>query len=212
MAPIDFICIGIVVLFGLIGLLRGFAKQLVTLLGWFFSLITAILLVPVFFKLLFADGAALASFRQSFEGAFKFFSVAKLDEMALTYGLANGGAVMARWVIMFGLLVILWIVIAIIFKLLKLIIKPLTYKDQNPVVPLDKVLGVILGLAIGAAIVIILIGVLYLLKDKVTAIDDLLGKIIVEDCLTDKIVCPAAEKFDEFLKGLWQVYKTTIPA
>ena len=200
------------VLFGLIGLLRGFAKQLVTLLGWFFSLVTAILLVPVFFKLLFADGGALASFRQSFEGAFKFFSVAKLDEMATAYGLASGGAVMARWVIMFGLLVILWIVVAIIFKILKLIVKPLTYKGQNPVVALDKVLGVILGLAIGAAIVIVIFGVLYLLRDKIVAIDDLLGKIVTEDCLTNKTAYPAAGKFGEFLKGLWQTYKTTVPA
>ena len=121
MAPIDLVCIGFLVLFGLIGLLRGFAKQMMTLLGWFFSLLTAVILVPVLYKLLFTDGGALESFRTSFEGLFASLTIPALDEMAVTYDVSSGGTILARWIIMFGLLLLTWIVTAIIFKLVRMI-------------------------------------------------------------------------------------------
>ena len=70
MAPIDFVCIGIMLLFGVIGFFRGFAKQMRTLLGWFVALIVAVLLVPPIYKVLFTGDGALESVCTSLEGLF----------------------------------------------------------------------------------------------------------------------------------------------
>lgn len=210
MAPIDFICIGIMVLFGLIGLWRGLARQLMTLFCWFFSLIAAIALVPIFYKLLFTDGAALASLRTTLEEAFKLFSVSKLDEIAAANEIANGGAIMARWVVMFGTFLLLWIVVTIIFKLLKLALKPLAYKD--PLFEVDRIIGLFFGIAIGFVVCVIILAVLYLLRDGVHEIDNFLTNTVTPGCLTDKIVYPVAVKLGDYLKALGSFYKTTVVA
>lgn len=212
MAPIDLIFIGIIVLFGLIGLLRGFARQMITFLGGFFSLIAAILLVPLFYKLLFANGAALASVRETFENLFSSLTITSLNELAAKCGASGGGAILARWIIMFVLVLLLWIVLTIVFKLLKLVFKPLAYTRSNGARITDKVIGVIFGLAIGAAIVLIALWILYVLKDNIEAVESFANNLIPENCLTGKYVSPVAEKFRGFLKKIFDVYKTTIPA
>ncbi len=210
MAPIDLVCIGFLVLFGLIGLLRGFAKQMMTLLGWFFSLLTAVILVPVLYKLLFTDGGALESFRTSFEGLFASLTIPALDEMAVTYDVSSGGTILARWIIMFGLLLLTWIVTAIIFKLVRMIFRPFAYSEGG-VKAFDRILGIFLGIVIGAAVFAVVLGILSLLRDTFTGIDDLLTKYLTDESLTVKYLSPIFDKVGEFFKGVFNVYKTTKP-
>ena len=210
MAPIDLVCIGFLVLFGLIGLLRGFAKQMMTLLGWFFSLLTAVILVPVLYKLLFTDGGALESFRTSFEGLFTSLTIPALDEMAVTYDVSSGGTILARWIIMFGLLLLTWIVTAIIFKLVRMIFRPFAYSEGG-VKAFDRILGIFLGVVIGAAVFAVVLGILSLLRDTFTGIDDLLTKYLTDESLTVKYLSPIFDKVGEFFKGVFNVYKTTKP-
>ncbi|MCI6734202.1 MAG: CvpA family protein [Clostridiales bacterium] len=210
MAPIDLVCIGFLVLFGLIGLLRGFAKQMMTLLGWFFSLLTAVILVPVLYKLLFTDGGALESFRTSFEGLFASLTIPALDEMAVTYDVSSGGTILARWIIMFGLLLLTWIVTAIIFKLVRMIFRPFAYSEGG-VKAFDRILGIFLGVVIGAAVFAVVLGILSLLRDTFTGIDDLLTKYLTDESLTVKYLSPIFDKVGEFFKGVFNVYKTTKP-
>lgn len=210
MAPIDLVCIGFLVLFGLIGLLRGFAKQMMTLLGWFFSLLTAVILVPVLYKLLFTDGGALESFRTSFEGLFASLTIPALDEMAVTYDVSSGGTILARWIIMFGLLLLTWIVTAIIFKLVRMIFRPFAYSEGG-VKAFDRILGIFLGVVIGAAVFAVVLGILSLLRDTFTGIDDLLTKYLTDESLTVKYLSPMFDKVGEFFKGVFNVYKTTKP-
>jgi len=210
MAPIDLVCIGFLVLFGLIGLLRGFAKQMMTLLGWFFSLLTAVILVPVLYKLLFTDGGALESFLTSFEGLFASLTIPALDEMAVTYDVSSGGAILARWIIMFGLLLLTWIVTAIIFKLVRMIFRPFAYSEGG-VKAFDRFLGIFLGIVIGAAVFAVVLGILSLLRDAFTGIDDLLTKYLTDESLTVKYLSPIFDKVGEFFKGIFNVYKTTKP-
>ena len=210
MAPIDLVCIGFLVLFGLIGLLRGFAKQMMTLLGWFFSLLTAVILVPVLYKLLCTDGGALESFRTSFEGLFASLTIPALDEMAVTYDVSSGGTILARWIIMFGLLLLTWIVTAIIFKLVRMIFRPFAYSEGG-VKAFDRILGIFLGIVIGAAVFAVVLGILSLLRDTFTGIDDLLTKYLTDESLTVKYLSPIFDKVGEFFKGVFNVYKTTKP-
>lgn len=210
MAPIDLVCIGFLVLFGLIGLLRGFAKQMMTLLGWFFSLLAAVILVPVLYKLLFTDGGALESFRTSFEGLFASLTIPALDEMAVTYDVSSGGAILARWIIMFGLLLLTWIVTAIVFKLVRMIFRPFAYSEGG-VKAFDRFLGIFLGVVIGAAVFAVVLGILSLLRDTFTGIDDLLTKYLTDESLTAKYLSPIFDKVGEFFKGVFNVYKTTKP-
>lgn len=208
MTLIDFVCIGFLVLFGLIGLIRGFAKQMMTLLCWFFSLLTAAILVPTLYKWLFTNGGALESLRTSFEGLFSSLTISALDNMAADYDIANGGAILARWILMLGILLLTWIVVTIIFKLVKMIFKPFAYSEGG-VKAFDRVLGIFLGFVIGAAIFAVILGILVLLRDKVTAIDEFLTKNLTDDCLTAKYLMPTMNKIGEFLKGVFNVYKTT---
>ncbi len=210
MALIDLVCIGFIVLFGLIGLLRGFAKQMITLLCWFFSLLTAIIITPILYKWLCADGGALASLRTSFEGLFASLTIPALDEMATSYGAPNGGAMLARWILMLGMVLLSWIVVAIVFKLIKMIFRPFAYSEGGVKV-FDRILGVILGLAIGAAIFAVILGILSLLRGQITAIDDLLTKYLTDESLTVKYLSPVLDKISEFFMGIFEVYKTTKP-
>ncbi len=208
MALIDWICIGFAVLFGLIGLLRGFAKQMITLLGWFFSLLTAVILTPILYKWLCADGGALASLRTSFEGLFASLTIPALSDMATNYGAPSGGAILARWILMLGMILLSWIVIAIVFKLIKMIFRPFAYSEGGLKV-FDRILGVILGIAIGAAIFAVILGILSLLRGQITAIDELLTKYLTDESLTVKYLSPILDKISEFFKGIFEVYKTT---
>lgn len=209
MATIDFVCIGIILLFCIIGLFRGFAKQLSSLFGWFLALIAAIVLTPICYKILFADDGALAGFRETFEGFFSFLSIAQVEKLSVEFGISSCGVLFARWVIMVVMILLLWIVITIVFKLFRLILSPFSFSGCH-VGAFGRIIGAIFGLALGCAIVLALLGVLYALSFKHTAVQDLLDKLIVKDCFIDKYIYPIAVKIGDFLKSLHDVYYTTI--
>ena len=182
----EFVCIGIIVLFALIGLLRGFAKQIVTLCCWFFALIGAILLVEPVFKLVFAaDNAPLHNVLSSFAGVMAFCD-GFLGDMAAARGLASGGALAANWIIMLGILLILWILVTIVFKIVKLIFRPFT-TIANPIKPVDKILGFLFGAVIGALHIFIFLTIAYLLKDKVAVVGEYLLHLPPRVALAERI-------------------------
>ena len=176
----EFVCIGIIVLFALIGLLRGFAKQIVSLCCWFFALIGAILLVRPVFNLVFVDeNALLPNVLPKFADVMAFCD-GFLGDMATARGLASGGTLAANWIIMLGILLILWIVVTIVFKIVKLIFRPFT-TVANPIKPVDKILGFVLGAVIGVLHIFMFLTIAYLLKDKVTVVGDYLEKLKITD-------------------------------
>lgn len=210
----EFVCIGIIVLFALIGLLRGFAKQIVTLCCWFFALIGAILLVEPVFKLVFAaDNAPLHNVLSSFAGVMAFCD-GFLGDMAAARGLASGGALAANWIIMLGILLILWILVTIVFKIVKLIFRPFT-TIANPIKPVDKILGFLFGAVIGALHIFIFLTIAYLLKDKVAVVGEYLDKLKITD--TSSYVYQYAYKWvadwiGAYFKGVGEFYWSTVIA
>lgn len=208
MAPIDFICIGIMLLFGLIGFLRGFAKQLRTLLGGFFALFVAVLLVPPIYKILFTGNGALASVCGSLEGVFSFISTPNLEQAAVKYGLSGSGAFFARWAVMLVLLIILWVVVSIIFKLVRI---PLRSFIEEPVEGIDKALGVMFGIIVGFLITMLILAVLYCFKYRLPAVGTLLEKLIPENSVTNETVYALAQKLGDYFKAVRRVYVTTVP-
>ena len=208
MAPIDFVCIGIMLLFGLIGFFRGFAKQLRTLLGWFTALVVAVLLVPLLYKVLFTGGGALESVCTSLEGLFSFISIHNLEEAAVKYNLSGSDAFFARWAIMLVLLLLLWIIFTIIFKLIRI---PLRSYIEAPVAGIDKALGVMFGIFIGFMVTVLVLAVLYCFKYRLPAVGELLEKIIPENCVTNETIYALAGKIGDYFKAVRRVYVTTVP-
>ncbi len=207
MAPIDFVCIGIMLLFGLIGFFRGFAKQLRTLLGWFMALVIAVLLVPPIYKALFTGGGALESVCTSLEGFFSFISVHKLEEAAVKYNLSGSGAFFARWTAMLATFLLLWIIFTIIFKLIRI---PLRSYIEAPVAGIDKALGVMFGIFIGFMLTVVILAVLYCFKYRLPAVGNLLEKMIPENCITNETIYALANKIGDYFKAVRCVYVTTV--
>ncbi len=210
----EFVCIGIIVLFALIGLLRGFAKQIVSFCCWFFALIASILLVEPVFKLVFAaENAPLHSVLSSFAGVMAFCD-GFLGDMAAARGLASGGTLAANWIIMLGILLILWIVVTIVFKIVKLIFRPFT-TVANPIKPVDKILGLLLGAFWGVLHIFMFLTIAYLLKDKVTVVGEYLDKLKITD--TSSYVYQYAYKWvldwmGGYIKGIGEFYWSTVIA
>ena len=201
MAPIDFVCIGIMLLFGIIGFFRGFAKQMRTLL-------VAVLLVPPIYKVLFTGGGALESVCTSLEGLFSFVSVPGLEDAAVKYNLSGSGAFFARWTVMLVLLLLLWIIVTIIFKLIR---NPLRSYIEEPVAGIDKALGVMFGIFIGFMLTVLILAVLYCFKYRLPAVGELLEKIVPENSLTNETIYALATKTGDYFKAVRRVYVTTVP-
>lgn len=208
MAPIDFVCIGIMLLFGVIGFFRGFAKQLRMLLGWFVALIVAVLLVPPIYKVLFTGGGALENVCVSLEGLFSFVSVPNLEKAAVKYNLSGSGAFFARWTVMLVILLLLWIIVTIIFKLIRI---PLRSYIEAPVAGIDKALGVMFGIFIGFMLTVLILAVLYCFKYRLPAVGELLEKIVPENSLTNETIYALATKIGDYFKAVRRVYVTTVP-
>lgn len=214
MAIADIICIAVLALFALVGLIRGFAKQMVTVLGWFFALITALLLVKPTFNLLFVqEGAAFAGVADSFGGILAFCNdIGFINDYAVSLNASwTGGILMARWIILLGIALVLWIVVTIIFKILKLIFNPFAEGD-NPIKAVDKILGLVFGAVWGAVLIFFVLLVAYFLKDTVSIVGEYLNEYVIKpDGFVNKYAYFYVNDWlAAFFKGVWDFFASTI--
>lgn len=142
---LDIICGVILIVFGLIGLFRGFAKQIYGILSIFIGFVGAyLLLMPVYNLLydLFLKGVV-----DGLAGALSSFTF--LNDYAAEFG-KNTGTMIAEWVMLAAVYVVLFIVISLVWKLFKLFFK---ICDLPVIKVFDRILGLFLGLGFGGVLI-----------------------------------------------------------
>ncbi|MBQ8726105.1 MAG: CvpA family protein [Clostridia bacterium] len=148
---LDIACGAILIVFGLIGLFRGFAKQIYGVLSIFIGFIGAYLLLMPVYNLLYdlflkgvVDGLAGLLAPLTF-----------LDSYAAEFGKTTA-TLFAEWAMLLVLYVVLFIVVSLVWKFFKIFFK---ICDLPVIKVFDRIFGLILGLAFG----VILVGAVLLL-------------------------------------------------
>ena len=147
---LDIICGIILILFGLIGYFRGFARQIFGLLSGFVAVIGAFILLHPAYDLLYE--LFLSSIVEGIGSALSFLTF--LDKTALPVGKTTG-ILLAEYLCIALVYVVLVLLVGIFWKLLKTLVHPIC--DLKGIRIIDKILGVILGLVWGILLVIALL-------------------------------------------------------
>ena len=140
----------ILLIFGIIGLVRGFARQVFSVFGKIVTLIGAFLLIKPIYTLC-AD-LFINSFVEMLAGVFG--NLTFLDSFASTVGKTTA-TLLAEYAVMLILFVVLVIVLGLLLKLVKKII--IAICDLPIIKFFDRLAGLILGLGWGLLLVFVIV-------------------------------------------------------
>ena len=140
----------ILLIFGIIGLVRGFARQVFSAFGKIVTLIGAFLLIKPIYTLC-AD-LFINSFVEMLAGVFG--NLTFLDSFASTVGKTTA-TLLAEYAVMLILFVVLVIVLGLLLKLVKKII--IAICDLPIIKFFDRLAGLILGLGWGLLLVFVIV-------------------------------------------------------
>ena len=145
---LDISCGAILLLFALIGLKRGFAKQLLGLFAWVAGLVGAFFLFKPIFGILWENVAFLRSARDGISAGLGnvSFLVSMLEGMGMTT------EKLANYIIYILFYIILAIAVGIVFAIFRKICVHLSGTGAFRVI--DKIFGFVYGAAIGGVIVV----------------------------------------------------------
>ena len=204
---LDIACGVIILVFALIGIFRGFARQIFSLFGLIASLAGAILLLKPIYDIL--DGLFLGKFVDMLANLFGKMSF--LDSYAATLGKTTG-VLLSEYVVMFLLFVVLTIVLSLLLKLLKKIIIPIC--DLPFFKFFDKIFGLGLGILLGLLLIfVILTAWQYLTRWSVipSNVASTLKKYYNMICEGSVFVEPYLSEFfaigENFLRSVWHFIK-----
>ena len=160
---IDIVCGVVLVLFALIGVFKGFARQIFKFLSFFAAIIGGFFLVkPIYDALI-----GVSFFKSWVDGlANAINGVDFLKNMLASYAESVGktaGLLLSEYIFKLALFIIISIIVGLLFKLLKKIVFPIA--DMPVIRVFDRILGLVYALAWA---VIILVALL-LLFDRVLA-------------------------------------------
>ena len=205
---LDIICVAVVLLFGIIGYIRGFTRQVFGLLGGIVVVVGAyVLLMPVYN---FLYGLFLGSIVESLGEKLAFLSF--LDGIAIPAGKTTG-ALLSEYIFLFVLFGILAFLLGLILKLLKLIIYPIC--DVKGIRFFDKLFGLALGFVLGAVLVV---GVLYLAiwlagfenLGLTATINDIIAKISEGSFFSERYILDQLETIKVFFADVWDLIRRGI--
>lgn len=190
---VDIACAVVLLTLGIIGLFRGFMKQLLSLVGWLVALIGAFFLFKPVYELL----SGFSFYNNMIEniGSGMNIDLAILRPIAEAAGKTQG-VLVSEYVCKIVLFLLLTVILALLFKLVKAIL--IRIVELPGINVIDKLLGAALGLFWAALIIYVVFFVLYLLKDSVGAINDLLTQFVTEDSLTNKLLIANLDNIKEY--------------
>lgn len=200
---LDIICAGVVLLFGLIGLFRGFARQIFGILSGFVALIGAYLLLKPAYEIVCE--LFLASIIKSIGGSLS--SLTFLDSVAIPAGKTTG-ILLAEYASIFVCYVVLVFLVGIAWKLLKSIVYPIC--DVKGIRFFDKTFGFALGCVWG---ILLVVGLLYVAtlvagfeKLGLTAtINDLLASLSADSFFSEKYILSNMGKIETYFADVWNL-------
>ena len=210
---LDIICAAVVVLFGLIGYFRGFARQIFGILSGFVALVGAYLLLKPAYELVY--DLFLGSIIESVGGSLGFLTF--LDSTALPLGKTTG-TLLVEYASMFVLYIVLAFVVGIAWKLLKLIAHPIC--DIRGIRFFDKTFGILLGFVWGILLIVALLYVATLVagfeKFGLTkTINDVLEMLTDGSYFSKQYIVDHLDKIETFFADVWNLIKkgfTTVKA
>lgn len=203
---LDIVCGAVLLVFGLIGVFRGFARQIFKFVGFFAAIIGAFLLVKLAYDFLYG----FDFFKNLLSAMAKAFNTdgwlgalgTKITEYAAKQG-KTSGELWAGYVMNAILFVVLSILIGLAFKLLKKIVFPIA--DMPVINVFDRILGLAYALVLTAvALALVMLFVNYVLAPNVKAIGDFWSKSLADSPVVGKYVWQYVEKFGEWLYGIVQ--------
>ena len=209
---LDIVCGVILVVFGLIGYFRGFARQIFGLLSGFVALIGAyILLAPVcnllidlVFAPMFGETGILATVTAILEGS------ALTPELLQEQNFKILLSVIISYVLIFIVYALLALLVGLVWKGLKSLVHPIC--DLRGIRVVDKILGVVLGLVWGVLLVVTVLYVLHLasgwkivpegISSAITNLIDSLsdGPFVVKPFIIDYF-----DKIETFFAETWRI-------
>ena len=204
---LDIIFVAFVLLFAIIGLVRGFARQVFSLASKLVSLIAAYFLLMPIYNLLY--DMFLGSIVESIGSSLA--SLTFLDTYAATFGKTTG-SLLAEYVILLALYVALSIVVGIVLKLLKKIVYPIC--DLKGIKFFDRIFGLALGAAFGLLIpcavlylATIAAGWSFMPANLATTITDLIASLSKDSFLSEKYIIANLDKVELFFSQIWDLIR-----
>lgn len=206
---VDIVCGALLLIFGLYGVFKGFARQVFKTVSFFVAVVGAFLLVkPVydlmygfqFFKTWVTQLAYVVnSWNDVPDPTFftKLVSFFNLEELAKTHE-KTVGLLLSEYVYKAGLFVVLTILVAILLKILKGIVFPIA--DMPVIVVFDRLLG--LALSLFWASLIIVAGLLLIknaLVPNFAPIAEWAAAELSEDHLVGKLLYPHVNNLGDYL-------------
>ena len=193
----DIIFIAILGLFCLIGLIRGFAKQILGLVSGIVGLIASFFLLSPTFN--FLSGYEVFSALIDKLGASINIDFAFLAAIAESAGKTQGTLV-AEYIVKLVLLIVLAIVLGLVIKLIKKIILAIV---SLPVINvLDKILGLALGAFWGLLLIFGVFLILFWLKDN-AAVASLIDLLAPSGSLAETYIVGNVGLVHDYLAMVW---------
>lgn len=161
---IDIVCGVVLLLFALIGAIKGFARQIFKFLSFFAAIIGGFFLMKPVYDLLYGNLSFFKTWVTNFADVINKakFITNLLGNYAESVG-KTAGLLLSEYVFKLALFIVISIIVGLLFKLLKKIVFPIA--DMPVINVFDRILGLIYALAWA---VIILVGLL-LLTERVLA-------------------------------------------
>ena len=205
MAMIDIICGAILLIFAIFGLFKGFARQVLNFFSGFIAIVGAFFLLKPVFNLL-SGFDFFGNLVTTISGLFK--NLTFLDSYASAFGKTTA-TLLTDYLVMLIVYVVLAIALGLVWKLVKIIIEPIS--DLPFIKVFDRILGLALGIFWGALLAFGLIYLWAFLKDisfisnSVPQIGEFYDSIVLADSYVKTYVVGSFDKITEFIMSIWNL-------
>ena len=196
MVVTDIVFIAIIGAFALVGLIRGFAKQVLGLVSGIVGIIVSFFVLSPVFN--FLMGIEFVSALVGDIGASINIDLPILQAIAESAGKTQG-LLVAEYIFKFVLFLVIAILCGIVLKILKKLVLAIVSLPLINV--LDKLLGLVLGAAFGALVVGIVFLVLFWLKD-VGPIGGFIDTLAPEGSLANQYIVANLEMINAYFTQL----------
>ncbi len=209
-AIIDIVVAVLLLVFGIYGVVKGFARQILWILSFFFAIIAGFFLLKPIYDLLYEKVSFFSSWVDSLGDALGNVNLSFLESTAAAANKTQG-ALLSEYIFKAALFILISIIAGILFKIVKHILESIV---SLPVVNvIDRILGVALGFFWVLLIVTIVMLIVTALRDKASFLDTFLTTQVEKDgCLVNKYIVANLDKIKTYFKEIFDFLKGIVPA
>lgn len=194
MAIVDLVCAAVLIAFAIIGLIKGFARQIVSLLSGIVAIVGAFFLLKFVFDFLMSLGFFSAMVEGL--GAKITFELPFLAPIAESRGVSQG-LIISEYIFKAIVFILLAVIIGIIFRILKKIVKVIVSLPGLNII--DRILGTALGLVWGFLVIFVVFFVLSTLSSNINQVADFMASAVPENSLVRKYLIDNLDKIKDYI-------------